>query len=517
MERTTKVKTFSVAVALAGVLAAGSCQQDDADEADNKTTAGALTQASANASPAYLVMMREQANLAPARGMTDWAARGRFVFDELTRTARSSSTAALYGRMRTRGYRMKQFWIVNGFRIESDAATAQELRNDPAVAAVVPETVFSIPPVAPGQQQATVNGVEWGLDNINVPQVWATFGARGAGITVANVDTGVEYTHAALVRQYRGNNGTTFNHNYNWFDPTGICPPGTPCDNNDHGTHTMGTMVGDDGSGNLIGVAAEAKWIAAKGCENKFCTDGSLLSSGEWILAPTDLTGANPRPDLRPHIVNNSWGGGSNNPFFRATVQAWVASGIFPVFSNGNSGPDCGTVGAPAEYPESYAAGAYDINNVLADFSSRGLSVFGDIKPNAAAPGVDVRSSVRGNVYASFSGTSMAAPHISGVVALMWSAAPGLVGDIEATRTLLDATARDVEDLTCGGTATNNNLWGEGRVDAFAAVNQSPRCTPGPLQICSIATFPKRFEGGIGIAATGTVVLNGVAPAGGAV
>jgi hypothetical protein len=276
-------------------------------------------------------------------------------------------------------------------------------------------------------------------------------------------------------------------------------------------------MVGDDGSGNQIGVASEARWIAAKGCESNLCTTASLLSSGEWILAPTDLAGANPRPDLRPHIVNNSWGGASNDPFFRATVQAWVASGIFPVFSNGNNGPACESVGAPAEYPESYAAGAYDITNVLAEFSSRGISAFGETKPDVAAPGVDVRSAVRGSQYASLSGTSMAAPHITGVVALMWSAAPALVGDIQATRTLLDATARDVEDLTCGGTATNNNLWGEGRVDAFAAVNGSPRCTPGPLRICSVAAFPKRFEGGVGIAATGTVVLNGVAPAGGAV
>ena len=93
---------------------------------------------------------------------------------------------------------------------------------------------------------------------------------RGEGIVVGNVDTGVDFDHPALVGKYRGNlGGGNFNHNYNWFDPTFVCgsPSTTPCDNNNHGTHTMGTMVGDDGAGNQIGVAPGATWVAAKGCE----------------------------------------------------------------------------------------------------------------------------------------------------------------------------------------------------------------------------------------------------------
>ena len=128
---------------------------------------------------------------------------------------------------------------------------------------------------------------------------------------VANIDTGVQYNHPALVNQYRGNlGGASFDHNYNWFDPSSVCPSPVPCDNNNHGTHTMGTMVGDDGGTNQIGVAPGARWIAAKGCETNNCSDAALLASAQWILAPTDLNGSNPRPDLRPDIVNNSWGGG---------------------------------------------------------------------------------------------------------------------------------------------------------------------------------------------------------------
>jgi hypothetical protein len=207
------------------------------------------------------------------------------------------------------------------------------------------------------------------------------------------------------------------------------------------------------------------------------------MGSFQWLLAPTDSTGANPRPDLRPNVVNNSWGGPSGDPLFQEAVRAWVAAGIFPVFSNGNSGEfGCNTAGSPGDYPESYSTGAFDINDVIAYFSSRGSSALdGGIKPDISAPGVDVRSSVPGNGYTLYSGTSMAAPHVTGTVALMWSAAPSLVGDLAQTRALLDETAVDKSDLQCGGEPENNNVWGEGTLDAFAAVERSPRGPTGTL------------------------------------
>jgi len=255
----------------------------------------------------------------------------------------------------------------------------------------------------------------------------------------------------------------------------------------------MGTMVGDDGGGNQIGVAPGARWIAAKGCEYEWCSDYALLQSAQWILAPCPL-GVYPGdpscdPSRRPQIVNNSWGGGSGNSWYQPSVQAWIAAGIFPAFSIGNSGSGCGSANSPGDYPESYAAGAFDINNSIAWFSSRGPSAFGGIvKPNLAAPGVDVRSSVPDNTYNWYSGTSMASPHLAGTVALMWSAAPDLFGDVSATRLLLDHTAFDVFDTQCdaypapGEEGNPNNVWGEGRLDAFAAVDQSPRGPTGTLQ-----------------------------------
>ena len=387
------------------------------------------------------------------------------------------------------GVKYQPYWIINAIHVrDAGAGLVNQIAARPEVETIRSGRTYSVPKPIPGRQENKVLTVEWGIDNINADDVWNSLGFRGEGIVVANVDTGFQYDHSALVAKYRGNlGGGNFDHNYNWFDPSAVCPdPNVPCDNNSHGTHTMGTMVGDDGDPgtNQIGVAPHAQFMGCKGCETNSCSDTALLTCGEFILAPTDLNGNNPDPALRPHIVNNSWGGGPGDPFYQAAVDAWEASGIFPQFSIGNSGPSCGSGGSPGDFINTYGAGAYDINNVIAGFSGRGPSPFGgEIKPNIAAPGVNVRSSVSipPDSYANFNGTSMASPHVAGTIALMWSAAPALVRDIAATRQILDDTAVDVDDTSCGGDADDNNVWGEGRLDAFAAVSNSPICALGSL------------------------------------
>ena len=432
----------------------------------------------------FFVRFAERADLDAAASVKDWNARGAAVVAALQRTA-SDSQAAARGRLAADHASYQAFWVSNTILVRGGSqAVAEHLAALANVRQLYTPKTYQIPTPAPGRDEPTVNAVEWGIAAIKADQVWSTFGVRGEGVVVANIDTGVQYDHPALVAKYRGNTGGgNFDHNYNWFDPSLICgnPSLAPCDNNNHGTHTMGTMVGDDGAGNQVGVAPNAKWIAAKGCESSSCSSAALLSAGQWVVAPTDLNGANPRSDLRPNIVNNSWGGGGGDPWYQDTVNAWRAAGIFPAFSNGNSGPGCNTSGSPGDYPNSFASGAFDINGAIASFSSRGASVFGGIKPNLSSPGVNVRSSVAGSSYANFSGTSMASPHTAGTVALMWSAAPSLVGDIVQTSALLSQTAVDTSDLTCGGTAANNNVWGEGKLDALAAVTQSPRGPVGTL------------------------------------
>ena len=193
---------------------------------------------------------------------------------------------------------------------------------------------------------------------------------------VANIDTGVQFDHPALVGKYRGNlGGGTFDHNYNWYDPSGVCgsPSLAPCDNNGHGTHTMGTMVGDDGAGNQIGVAPAPGGSPPRAARATPAPTPALLAAGQWIARARPTSPGEPAPGPAPahreQLVGRRPG---SDPWYQATVQAWVAAGIFPAFSNGNSGPGCGTAGSPGDYAERYASGAFDINGAIATFSSRG-------------------------------------------------------------------------------------------------------------------------------------------------
>jgi subtilisin family serine protease len=356
---------------------------------------------------------------------------------------------------------------------------------------------------------SSTNVAEWGVLNVNAPQVWA-MGFNGTGMVVGDLDTGTRWTHVALKPKYRGWNGATANHNYNWHDAIhsggGICGANTaaPCDDDGHGTHTAGTMVGDDGAGNQIGVAPGAKWIGCRNMDQGNGTPATYTECFQFAIAPTDLTGNNPNPSLRPHVLNNSWGcPASEGCVTRAELETIVnntqAAGIFVEVSAGNAGPGCSTVqDPPAIYSVSFSTGAINISNVLVGFSSRGPSTFYSpnlLKPNISAPGSNVRSSYGSgdSTFANLSGTSMAAPHVAGVVVLVWSARPALLRNIAATKTLLQNTANPTVTVspaqTCGGTLAStpgssqipNNSFGYGRVDALAAVNAVPTSTMGSI------------------------------------
>ncbi|HSN74793.1 MAG TPA: S8 family serine peptidase, partial [Anaerolineae bacterium] len=338
--------------------------------------------------------------------------------------------------------------------------------------------------------------IEWGVSNVNAPQVWATYGVTGAGIIIAGQDTGIRWDHAALQNQYRGWDGASADHNSNWWDAIhggaanplcGFNSP-VPCDDNGHGTHTVGTVVGDDGGANQIGVAPGAQWIGCRNMNSGVGTPDTYAECFQFFLAPTNLAGLNPNPDLAPHVINNSWGCPEDEGCTLATwgviqsvQQSLRAAGVLVVASAGNSGSSCGSINTPlAIFPESFAVGAYSSSNVIASFSSRGPRFFTNIQgPDISAPGVSVRSATRGSTtaYGSSSGTSMAGPHVVGVVALLWSAVPELVGQVPATEQYLRETAvKSVVGTACGSGAntapwnTWDNTYGYGRIDALAAV-----------------------------------------------
>ena len=454
----TAISFFCAALAPLGTRSAGAPEPEGYpqrgagafSDSMQKVEQGVWDDLAVDGEATFFVLLRAKPNLAPAAGFEKRAERTAFVYENLTSVAETSQ-ADLRKLLESRGVTYQPFWVINAIQVTGDRLLLQELAGRPEVERVV-DRIHELPeaePVVIEQRVAElgVASVEWGIENIQAPLVWSTFGVRGEGIVVANIDSGVQFNHPALAAQYRGNQNGAVDHNYNWRDPSGVCPGTLPCDNNGNGTHTMGIMVGDDGGSNQIGVApARAGWparaVRATHAPTRLC---SHAASGSW---PLPISAARTQGPTSPFTSSIT----SGRPRRRRVVpnrrNNWVAAGIFPAFANGSGGPSCSTAGSPADYVNSYSAGAYDINNNIAGFSGRGPSPFGgEIKPNLAAPGVNVRSSVPTNNYVAATGTAVASPHLAGVVALMWSAAPSLIGNINNTRGLLDNTAIEVESL----------------------------------------------------------------------
>ena len=442
-----------------------------------------------------LVYFRERPDLSSLPStLRSRAERGHWVVDTL-RQAAERAQAGVLGMLRGRGVEYEAFWIDNVVVVpRGDAALLGALRafNEIALIRAAPEIVLYEPPPADlggmGPQAA-----ESSLVRIKVPDAWG-LGIVGNSIVVGSIDTGVRYTHNALVGKYRGNlGGGSFDHNHNWWDP--YSGSTAPEDTHNHGSHTVGTMVGDDGTGNQIGAAPGARWMACKGF-NPDATEAGLLSCAQFMAAPTDLAGNNADPALAPHVVNNSWGdcGQSYDGWYQGVIDSWHAAGIHPVFSAGNasncgypSPPGLNTVGNPARYGNVTAVGSTGTaDGLYATHSNWGptdnpdavnpVTGHANLKPQVAAPGVSIRSALRGSdsSYGSMTGTSMSAPAVSGVIALVLEAGPCLVGDYATTETLLEESVVAVPYASNNGDEgpgnVPNHATGRGEVDALAAV-----------------------------------------------
>lgn len=411
----------------------------------------------------FLVYLGQQVDLRTIRQAATADLQGARVYQTLWQTAQASQADILRildaEKQAGNVDAIRSYYIVNAIYVRANGTVLRAISNRPDVAYI--EAVKHIPLPEPKTGVSALASVEWGIAKIRADQVWNDYGAQGAGVVVASIDTGVLSTHSALVKQYRGT--LSGSNDYNWYDPTGTFPT-APGDNNGHGTHTMGTMVGDDGANNKIGVAPKAVWIATKGCITSSCASNDLLAAAEWVLAPYPIGGtpAQGNPAMRPQIVNNSWGGAGGNLWYQAVVNAWRAAGIFPAFSAGNAGPAAGTLDSPGDYAESFSSGATDILDQIASFSAHGPSALtNEIKPDVSAPGVGVRSAFNDGGYAIFNGTSMASPHVAGCAALLKSIKPVLsISEIE------NAMTGSAVDL---GTAGPDAVFGYGRLDCRAA------------------------------------------------
>jgi len=358
----------------------------------------------------------------------------------------------------------RSHWINNKLTIRNaDLALVEQIAQVKNVAEVremivVPVEEPTVATIQPQQGQ-----VQWGVRKIKADLLWDG-GNNGTGIIVANVDTGVRGTHRILSPNFLGQ--------YGWFSPSDMAA--NPVDRNGHGTHTMGTIAGQEG----YGVAPGARWQACMGCAGSSCWEDDLLDCGQWIACPTLADGTGADCSKAPHLVSNSWGStiGADS-WYDGVIAAWHAAKVLPIFSAGNAGTACGTTGSPGDR-DVIGVGATGEDDSIAYFSSVGPSWDGKQKPEIAAPGYLVNSAYNGgdNDFAVLSGTSMACPHVAGAVALLLKEKPNLVGDYEGVRAALFSGAQKTgltgTGNSCDGVSEDtfpNYTFGHGRLDIAAS------------------------------------------------
>jgi len=455
----------------------------------------------------FLVVMREQADLSGAEAFAEKAQKGRFVFEAL-RAQAEVSQGPLLARLEAAGVPFRSFYLVNMIEVEGNRSLAEELAARRDVSSVAPNPQVRLEPGPPIEQETGVSPsfsrvtpaaaftVEENIARVGAPDVWAR-GFTGQGIVVGMADTGVTWEHPALKSHYRGFDGTTGSHDYNWHDAIHNAGVGNrcgsdalaPCDDDTtapfHGTSTASLVVGDDGLGNQIGMAPGARFIGCRNMDNGVGTPARYTECFQFFLAPTDHNGQNARPDLAAHVINNSWGcpvseGCTDPNVLKSVVENVGAAGIVVVVAAGNGGPACSTISdPPGFYEASFSVGATSNSDAIASFSSRGpITADGSnrLKPDISAPGLGLRVALAPDSYnGGFSGTSGSAPHVSGAVALLWSAAPQLIGQVSATIDLLKRTAVPLTStLDCGGFSGSivpNPVFGFGRLNVALAVN----------------------------------------------
>lgn len=464
------------------------------------------------------VILKPQADVSFAAKLDDYAERRQAVYTTLVDHA-NASQAELRADLDRWHLRYTPYYLVNAIEVEGGPLVRLLLSWRAGVDRILPSPrLRPLPePLNVGQEQeALPAGYDWNLAQIGAERVWQELGARGAGIVVGQSDSGVDVSHPELADGYRG--GT--DNDYAWYDPWS--DSSAPVDYGGHGTHTLATVLG-----NTTGVAPDATWIACANLQRNLGNPALYLDCLQFMLAPFP-SGGDPFRDGDPlqsaYVLNNSWGcpqqhEGCDPASLQPAVDALRAAGIFVVASAGNDGPDCSTIADPiAMYDAAFAVGAVDRDNNLASFSSAGpvtVDGSGRNKPDVAAPGVDIWSAYPRNQYAKMSGTSMAGPHVAGIVALMWSANPALLGDIDRTEQILRDTARPFSgkmenpdllgsdggipdsaalvepaidsnepapaDGACilmgGSDKRPNNLVGYGVVDAYAAVQAAMALT----------------------------------------
>jgi bacillopeptidase F len=388
------------------------------------------------------------------------------------RNQADASQQAAVTLLRNRGAtKIVQLWSINALAATASAGVIPRLASLPGVERISLDATLA----APGTQSAAAAPPEWNIDAVQAPAVW-TAGFTGEGTVVAVMDTGVDANHADLSDRWRGGSNS-------WYDPNG--EHATPTDRNGHGTQTTSIAVGGDAGGSAIGVAPGAQWVGVKIFNDAgFATLEGIHSGFQWLLDPD----GDPATDDAPDVANNSWDYSDTLEKrcaeFAGDILALKSLGIAVVFSAGNTGMS-GSV-SPADNVNAFAVGAVDSSLNVAFSSSRGPSACdGTVYPEVAAPGVSVRAAdltyggVFPTAYVNVSGTSAAAPHVAGAMALLRQAYPGAsVDDLEQA---LTGGALDI------GAVGPDNDSGYGLLDAAGALDVLASAPPPPAAAASAA------------------------------
>ncbi len=445
-----------------------------------------------------VIIMVEQADLGQLKDIRGKDAKATLAYNTLYTKAIQGQKEILSW-LKENKIQHRSFYIVNMFSAVVSKAQLIEISYRSDVSTIIEDANFQMLQPIKSKSSSGERAPIWNLTKISAPTVWG-MGITGQNVVIGGQDTGYAWDVTTIKSKYRGWNGTTADHNYNWHDAihqddvhnsTNGNPCGynltTPCDDHNHGTHTMGTMVGDvDDMGQEIGVAPGAKWIGCRNMERGWGTLSTYVECFEWFLAPYPVAGGAGDPTKMPHVINNSWGcptdegcNTSNFPVMEAALNSLRNAGCVIVVSAGNSGSTCGSVDNPAAIFEgSFSIGATNSADNIAGFSSRGPVIVDSsyrLKPNVSAPGVDIRSCLKNGTFANWAGTSMAGPHVAGLVALLISANPELAGEVDKIEDIIEQTAVNyTSGQDCppvNGTSIPNNTFGYGRIDALAAVN----------------------------------------------
>lgn len=277
----------------------------------------------------------------------------------------------------------------------------------------------------------------WGVDRINADLVWGV--TTGDPVKVAIVDTGIDVKHPDLINNLKGGISTVwYTTSYN--------------DDNGHGTHVAGIAAAVDNTIGVIGVGPGIDLYAVKVLDRRgsgYLSD--VIEGLDWAI------------QNGMQVVNMSLGTSSDILSFKEAVQRVNNAGIVQVGAAGNSG---GAVIYPAAYSEVIAVSATDSIDAIASWSSRGPEV------DLAAPGVSIYSTYKGQAYKTLSGTSMAAPHVTGVAALVLSVPSKCDLNLDGKCTPSEVQQRLEATATDLGSLGKDDLYGSGLVNAEKAVNQ---------------------------------------------